>query len=55
MVWALNHYGTERQKERWLADLTTGRKLAALALTEPHGGSALKALRSLAMRADGGC
>src|SRR5882757_3402067 len=29
-------FGTEEQKERWLPDLATGRKLAAFALTEPE-------------------
>ena len=32
-------FGTEEQKERWLPDLATGRKLAAFALTEPKAGS----------------
>lgn len=54
LVWALEHYGTERQKARWLDDLTSGRSLAALALTEPHGGSDLQAVRSLASPAGHG-
>src|SRR5919109_4145779 len=32
-------YGTEDQKERFLPDLASGRKLAAFALTEPDAGS----------------
>lgn len=32
-------YGTDEQKERWLPDLASGRKLAAFALTEPNAGS----------------
>jgi acyl-CoA dehydrogenase family protein 9 len=32
-------FGTDEQKERWLPDLATGRKLAAFALTEPNAGS----------------
>src|SRR3954465_9370133 len=32
-------FGTDEQKERWLPDLATGRKLAAFALTEPEAGS----------------
>jgi acyl-CoA dehydrogenase family member 9 len=32
-------FGTDEQKERFLPDLATGRKLAAFALTEPHAGS----------------
>ena len=36
---ALNVFGTAGQKERWLAPLLTGEKIAAEALTEPRGGS----------------
>jgi hypothetical protein len=36
---ALNVFGTPRQKERWLAPIVTGQKVAAEALTEPRGGS----------------
>src|SRR5947207_663244 len=36
---ALVLFGTEEQKRRWLPDLTSGRKLAAFALTEPDAGS----------------
>jgi acyl-CoA dehydrogenase family protein 9 len=32
-------FGTDEQKDRWLPDLATGRKLAAFALTEPQAGS----------------
>jgi acyl-CoA dehydrogenase family protein 9 len=32
-------YGTDEQKERFLPDLTSGRKLAGFALTEPNAGS----------------
>ena len=32
-------FGTDEQKERWLPDLASGRKLAAFALTEPEAGS----------------
>ena len=32
-------FGTPEQKQRWLPDLTSGRKLAAFALTEPEAGS----------------
>src|SRR5206468_2444948 len=32
-------FGTEEQKERLLPDLTSGRKLAGFALTEPEAGS----------------
>jgi acyl-CoA dehydrogenase len=36
---ALNTFGTAEQKERWLAPLLSGEKIAAEALTEPRGGS----------------
>lgn len=36
---ALNVFGAPAQKERWLAPLLTGEKIAAEALTEPRGGS----------------
>jgi hypothetical protein len=36
---ALNVFGTREQKERWLAPLVAGQKVAAEALTEPRGGS----------------
>jgi alkylation response protein AidB-like acyl-CoA dehydrogenase len=36
---ALLLFGTEQQKQKWLPDLVSGRKLAAFALTEPEAGS----------------
>jgi acyl-CoA dehydrogenase family protein 9 len=36
---ALILFGTREQKEKWLPDLVTGRKIAAFALTEPQAGS----------------
>lgn len=36
---ALLLFGSEEQQRRWLPDLTSGRKLAAFALTEPQAGS----------------
>lgn len=36
---ALNTFGTDEQKERWLRPLLKGEKVAAEALTEPRGGS----------------
>jgi len=41
-------YGTEEQKERWLPDLASGRKLAAFGLTEPDAGSDAGATRTRA-------
>jgi acyl-CoA dehydrogenase family protein 9 len=42
-------FGTEEQKERFLPDLASGRKLAAFALTEPEAGSDAYHLRSRAV------
>ena len=36
---ALLLFGTDEQKQRWLPDLVSGKKLAAFALTEPEAGS----------------
>ena len=36
---ALELFGTDEQKEKWMAPMMTGKKLAAFALTEPHAGS----------------
>ncbi|MDI9640887.1 acyl-CoA dehydrogenase family protein [Kamptonema cortianum] len=35
----LLQWGTEDQKQRWLPDLATGRKIGAFGLTEPNAGS----------------
>ena len=42
-------FGTDDQKERFLPDLATGRKLAAFALTEPEAGSDAYHLHSRAV------
>ncbi len=47
-------FGTDEQKERFLPDLASGRKLAGFALTEPQAGSDAYQLRSRAVQqADG--
>jgi acyl-CoA dehydrogenase len=43
-------YGTEEQKRRWLPGMATGALISAIAMTEPGGGSDLKALRTSAIR-----
>lgn len=50
----LVRYGTPEQRERWLPRLATGEVRAAMALTEPGGGSDLQALRTTARRAADG-
>ncbi len=39
VCYGLNAYGTEAQKEKYLPDLATGRKLGAFCLSEPEAGS----------------
>jgi len=46
-------YGSREQKERWLPDLASGRKLAAFGLTEPDAGSDAGATRTRAELRDG--
>ncbi len=43
-------YGTDEQKDRYLPRMATGEVRAAMALTEPGGGSDLQALRTTARR-----
>jgi alkylation response protein AidB-like acyl-CoA dehydrogenase len=44
--------GTEEQKDKFLPDLTSGKKLAAFALTEPGAGSDAAAMRTTAVEED---
>ena len=44
------HAGTPEQKERFLAPVLSGEKIAALAITEPGGGSDVANLRTTARR-----
>lgn len=46
-------YGTDDQKQRWLPDLVSGRKLWAFGLTEPGSGSDAGAIKTRARLADG--
>jgi short-chain 2-methylacyl-CoA dehydrogenase len=46
-------FGSKEQKERWLPDLASGRKLAAFGLTEPEAGSDAGATRTTAELRDG--
>jgi alkylation response protein AidB-like acyl-CoA dehydrogenase len=43
-------FGTEEQKEQWLPKMVSGEAIGAIGLTEPGGGSDLKALRTRAER-----
>jgi short-chain 2-methylacyl-CoA dehydrogenase len=46
-------FGTEEQKQQWLPELASGRKLAAFGLTEPGAGSDAAAARTTAELRDG--
>jgi alkylation response protein AidB-like acyl-CoA dehydrogenase len=46
-------FGTEEQKQEWLPDLASGRRLAAFGLTEPDAGSDAGATRTRAELRDG--
>jgi acyl-CoA dehydrogenase len=47
-------FGTEDQKERFLAPAIRGEKIAALGITEPNAGSDVAGIRTFAKRVDGG-
>jgi acyl-CoA dehydrogenase len=47
-------FGTDGQKERYLAPAIAGEKIAALAITEPDAGSDVAATKTHARRVDGG-
>jgi acyl-CoA dehydrogenase len=47
-------FGTEDQKQRFLAPAIRGEKIAALGITEPDAGSDVAGIRTLARRVDGG-
>ncbi len=50
----IGRYGTARQRAAWLPRLATGEVRAAMALTEPGGGSDLQAIRTTAAPAGDG-
>jgi alkylation response protein AidB-like acyl-CoA dehydrogenase len=50
----ITRFGTDEQKETWLPRMATGQVRAAMALTEPAGGSDLQAIRTTAAPAGDG-
>jgi alkylation response protein AidB-like acyl-CoA dehydrogenase len=50
VCFGINKYGNNDQKERYLRDLATGRKLGAFALSEPEAGSDASNQRTTATR-----
>ncbi|MFZ5634000.1 MAG: acyl-CoA dehydrogenase family protein [Bacillota bacterium] len=53
-VAALLEFGSEEQKKKYLPDLATGKKVSALLVTEPTGGSDLAGHQSTGEPVDGG-
>ncbi|HSC20155.1 MAG TPA: acyl-CoA dehydrogenase family protein, partial [Solirubrobacterales bacterium] len=52
-MFAVHHWGSEAQKEKWLPAMASGEKLGCFGLTEPDAGSDPAAMRTRARR-DGG-
>jgi len=50
----IEHYGTDDQKRRFLPRMATGELVAAIAMTEPGGGSDLQAITTSAKRSGNG-
>lgn len=50
----ISRFGTAEQKDTWLPRMATGEVRAAMALTEPSGGSDLQGIRTLATRTPDG-
>jgi alkylation response protein AidB-like acyl-CoA dehydrogenase len=50
VCWGLESFGTEDQKQKYLADLASGKKLGAFALSEPEAGSDATNQRTTASR-----
>ena len=46
----IDHYGTPEQQKAWLPEMASGERITGIAMTEPSGGSDLKALRTRAIR-----
>ncbi|KAF0804533.1 acyl-CoA dehydrogenase [Alcanivorax xiamenensis] len=44
------NYGTEEQRKKWLPQLASGQRVAAIAMSEPGAGSDLQAVRTTAVR-----
>merc|ERR1712178_600718 len=46
----ITNFGTQEQKERFLPDVTAGKCISAIAMTEPGAGSDLQGIRTNARR-----
>ena len=49
----IQRFGNEEQRQRFIPDLASGKKIAAWALTEPGGGSDAAAMKTTAVERDG--
>ena len=52
LSYAIQKYGTEDQKNKWLPKLSTGEKRGGLALTEPGSGSDVASMKTRAKKQD---
>ena len=52
LSYAIQKYGTEEQKNKWLPKLATGEKRGGLALTEPGSGSDVASMKTRAIKND---
>ena len=50
----LLEYGRQEQKQKYLPDIASGKRLAAFAITEETAGSDISAIKTTAIRKDGG-
>lgn len=48
--WMIARHGTEEQRQSWLPAFATGERRTGIALTEPHAGSDLQGIRTVARR-----
>jgi len=53
-ILTLLEYGTEAQKQKYLPDIASGKRLGAFALTEPTAGSDASAIKTTAEKVEGG-
>ena len=53
-IWPIWKIGTESQKERFFRPAMTGDKIAGFALSEPDGGSNIRAMKTRAEKVEGG-
>jgi butyryl-CoA dehydrogenase len=49
-AWMIKSYGTDEQRDRYLPRMATGELRFAYSMTEPHAGSDVQAIRTLARR-----